>query len=87
MAATAKATFNLHIDVLDALSAAVADGAAPSKNALVERALRAELEALRRKRREAQWQEAGRDPLFLKDIREVDAAFAAADAETARSIE
>ena len=35
---TKKATFNLHIDVLDALDEVVAQGAMASKNALVEQA-------------------------------------------------
>ena len=40
---TKKATFNLHPHVLAALDKAMADGAAPSKNVLVERALVKEL--------------------------------------------
>lgn len=80
---TKKATFNLHPDVLAALDEAMAQGAAPSKNALVERALVKELKELRRQTRQAQWQEGARDPLLLKDIGEAEAAFRSADAETA----
>ncbi|MCX6003397.1 MAG: hypothetical protein NTX46_03060 [Chloroflexi bacterium] len=80
---TKKATFNLHTDVLDALDEAMAEGVAPSKNALVEQALLKELKELRRQARKARWQEALKDPLFLKDIGEVESDFRYADAETA----
>jgi hypothetical protein len=81
---TKKATFNLHPDVLAALDEAMARGAAPSKNVLVERALMKELKELQRQARQAQWQEGARDPLLLKDMGEVEATFQHADAETAR---
>ena len=87
MARTKKATFSLQPELLAALDEAVSQGAATSKNALVERALRNELRELRRQWREAQWQIAARDPLFLKDIEDVELAFRSADAETARMIE
>ena len=80
---TKKATFSLHPDVLAALDEATARGAAPSKNALVERALVKELRDLRRQARQAQWQEGARDPLLLKDVSEIEATFRVADAETA----
>jgi predicted transcriptional regulator len=85
-AKTKKATFNLHTEVLNALDEAMAQGVASSKNALVEQALLKELKELRRQARKAQWQEAANDPLFLKDIADVEADFRYADAETARSI-
>lgn len=78
-----KATFSLPEDVLAALQEAVAQGTAPSKNALVERALVRELQELRRQARRAQWEEAARDPVFLQDIEDTGAAFSSADAETA----
>ena len=81
-----KATFSLPEDVLGSLSEAVARGAAPSKNALVERALARELKELRRQARQALWEEAAKDPLFLKDIKDVEEAFRDADAETAERI-
>lgn len=83
---TKKATFSLHPDVLAALDEATARGAAPSKNVLVERALVKELKELRRQMRQSQWQEGAKDPLLLKDVSEIEAAFQSADAETARSI-
>ena len=83
---TKKATFSLHKEVLDALDEAMDKGAAPSKNALVEQALIRELGDLRRQARKALWQEAAKDPLFLKDLHEVEADFSEADAQTARRI-
>ena len=79
---TKKATFNLHPDVLAALDEAMAGGAAPSKNVLVERALIRELKELRRQARQARWKEGAKDPMLLKDISEVDIAFQSADVET-----
>ena len=79
---TKKATFNLHTDVLAALDEVMAQGIAPSKNALVEQALLKELKELRRQVRSSLLQEAAKDPLFLKDIEEVETDFRYADAET-----
>jgi hypothetical protein len=88
MASTAqKATFALEREVLAALDEAVAAGAAPSKNALVERALRKELREVRRGMRREQWEQAARDPLFLSDLEDARAAFESADEETAQGIE
>ena len=84
---TKKATFNLHPYVLTELDKAMADGAAPSKNALVERALIKELNELRRQARKARWDEGARDPSLLKDISDAETAFHAADAETAGRID
>ena len=76
-----KATFSLPDETLAALSEAVAHGAAPSKNALVQRALSRELKEWRQRARLARWEEAMKDPAFLRDVREVEEAFRAADAE------
>lgn len=73
--ATKKATFSLHEHVLAAMAEAVEQGAAPSKNALVERALIHELREVQRQQRRARWEEASRDPLFLRDLEETQAAF------------
>lgn len=83
---TRKATFNLHTDVLEALDDAMAQGAAPSKNALVERALRSELKELQRGARQKLWEAGARDPLLLRDIEDAETAYRTADAETARRI-
>jgi len=79
---TKKATFNLRTDILTELDKAVAQGEATSKNALVEKALIKELDDIKRENRKKLWQEAAKDPLFLKDIKEVEAEFQSADAET-----
>ncbi|MBI2831156.1 MAG: hypothetical protein HYX79_02755 [Chloroflexi bacterium] len=84
---TMKATFNLHPDILAELDKAMSEGAAPSKNALVERALVKELKELRRRARQALWEEGARDPALLKDISQVEIAFQSADAETAGRID
>jgi hypothetical protein len=72
-ARTTKATFNIRIDVLAALDEAVSHGAAPSKNALVERALVKEIDRLRRQARAQAWEEASRDPAFLRDLGDLEA--------------
>ena len=84
---TKKVTFNLHTDVLTALDEIMAQGMAPSKNALVEQALLRELKELRRQARKALWQEAAKDSLFLKDVAEVESDFRYADAETVGSMD
>jgi hypothetical protein len=86
-APTRKATFNLHNDVLEALDQAMAEGKAPSKNALVEQAIVKELRELQRQERHAQWEAAAKDPLFLKDIEDIQTGFRFADAETAGRID
>ncbi len=84
---TKKATFNLHTDVLAALDEVIAQGVAPSKNALVEQALLKELKEIRRQARKALWQEAAKDPLFMKDVEKVEADFRYADAEAAGGLD
>lgn len=81
-----NATFALPVALLREMDAAVAAGAAPSKTALVERALRRELAEIRRLTRRALLEEAKRDPLFLRDLADVERDFADADAESAREI-
>lgn len=84
---TKKATFSLHTDVLATLDEIMAQGMVSSKNALVEQALLKELNELRRQARKALWQEAAKDPLFIKDIEEVEADFRYADSETMGSVD
>lgn len=81
-----KATFSLSPGLLAALSVAVSEGAAPSKNALVERALSKEIKEIRYQAERAGWEAAMRDPLFLQDVEEVETAFRTADAESARRL-
>ena len=82
---TKKATFNLHADLLAELDEIMVQGVASSKNALVEQALRKELDEIKRQTRKKLWQEAAKDPLFIKDIAAVEYDFRAADRETIRS--
>jgi hypothetical protein len=86
-ARTRKATFNLSPQVLSALNAAMAAGAAPSKNVLVERALVRELKEIERKERQVRWEQGARDAALLKDISDVEIDFASSDAETAGRID
>ncbi len=83
---TKKATFNLSPGILAELDKVMAEGAAPSKNALVERALVKEMKELQRLARKAQWEQGARDPALINDLSENEAAFKSADAETARRI-
>ena len=83
---TKKATFNLSPSILAELDKAMAEGAAPSKNALVERALVKEMKELQRLARKARWEQGARDPALIKDLSENEVAFKSADAETARRI-
>ena len=80
---TKKATFNLSDQVLAALDEAMAAGAAPSKNVLVERALARELKDIERQTRQARWEQGAKDPALMKDISDIETAFATADGETA----
>ena len=65
-------------ELLEAVSRAVAQGAAPSKNALVERALLHELRELGRRALATKWAQAAQDPLFLRDVEETQEAFSSA---------
>ena len=49
--------------------------------------LRKETQKLTQQARKALWQEAANDPLFLKDVAEIDNDFKYADAETINSID
>ena len=79
---TKKATFNLHTDILTELDEMMTQGIASSKNALVEQAIRKELNERKRQARKQFWQEAAKDPLFIKDVAQVEYDFRAADGET-----
>lgn len=84
--AARKVTVSLHEDVLSGLAEAVRAGAAPSKNAFVERAIRNELRELERLNQRKRWEAAMKDKRFLRDLKETQEAFAGADAETASRI-
>ena len=84
---TKKATFNFRIDTLSELDELVLQGAASSKNALVEQALLKEMKEIKRLARKALWEEAAKDPLFMKDITDIESDFRYADTETIRNID
>lgn len=84
---TKKVTFNLPIAVITEIDEIMNSGLVRSKNSLVEQALVKELKELKRQERKSLWQEASKDPLFMKDIDDVAVDFQYADAETAREIE
>ncbi len=67
--------------VVLAVKEAVADGAAESQNAFVERALLRELKELRRQRVYEAYAAAAADPLFMEDMRSATAAFDVTTAE------
>jgi len=77
-----KATFTLSSRLLAALDEVVAARAAPSRNALVERALVREINSIRRQARRTRWEEGSRDELLLRDIGALAASFRSADADS-----
>ena len=79
---TKKATFNLHTELLEELDEMMTHGIASSKNALVEQAIRKELDERKRQARKQLWQEAAKDPLFIKDVAQIEYDFKDADIET-----
>jgi Arc/MetJ-type ribon-helix-helix transcriptional regulator len=83
---TVKVTFSLPADLVRRARELVAGGHFPSQNALVRAALERELREARENQLRAEYEEAARDPLFLRDIEEAMRDFAAVDSETARMI-
>jgi metal-responsive CopG/Arc/MetJ family transcriptional regulator len=81
-----KATFLLPSRLLKEVDDAVATGSAASKNAFVEEALDRAIAELRRAQLRDGLQAAMADPLFRRDLEEVERDFRLADAETAREI-
>jgi len=70
-----KTGWQVRKSVADAVRNAVANGAADSQNAFVERALIRELRELRRQRLYDAYAEAAADPAFLAGMGAVSAAF------------
>lgn len=70
-----KTGWQVSSSVADAVRRAVEEGAAPSQNAFVERALVRELMEVRRRRVYEAYDEAARDPEFRKDMEETSEAF------------
>lgn len=72
-----KAGWQVRQSVAEAVKQAVAEGAAESQNAFVERALIRELKELRRRRVYDAYAQAAADPVFREDMRATTAAFEA----------
>lgn len=81
-----KVTFSLPKPLIGELRRMVAEGLFPSQNAVVRRALENEVKHAREERIRRQFEEAARDPMFLRDLEETQEAFRYADSETARMI-
>jgi len=81
-----KVTFSLPTRIIQEVRRAVAEGAFPSQNALVCEALQKELQQIEYERLRREFQDAARDPEFLLDLEETQAAFEFVDTETARMI-
>jgi Arc/MetJ-type ribon-helix-helix transcriptional regulator len=77
-----KRTYNLDDAVVTAVKEAVEQGAAPSQDAFVEKALQRELRRLRDKQHEALWAASLEDAEFQAELRDIEKAFAEADLET-----
>jgi hypothetical protein len=70
-----KTGYQLRRSIVLAVRDAVQDGAAESQNAFVERALIRELQELRKEKLAAAYEEAARDPVFMQEMRDLDAAW------------
>lgn len=87
MAGTTRTTIALPDDLLEQVDSAVHDGVAPSRNALVARALRHELAAQRRAAIDASFSGMAGDDDYQAEALAVAEAFAAADSEAFRLAE
>jgi hypothetical protein len=70
-----KTGWQVRTSVADAVRQAVAEGAAESQNALVERAILRHLAELKREILYEAYAEAAKDPVFMDEMREVSAEF------------
>ena len=70
-----KTGYQLRRSIVLAVRDAVQDGAAESQNTFVERALIRELQELRKEKLEAAYEEAARDPAFMREMRDLDTAW------------
>lgn len=76
-----RTSLTLHVDVLDAVDAAVAEGQALNASAFIEAAVQEKLTRLTRERLYAAYDAAVRDPAFAADMAAVDGAFARVSAD------
>jgi len=78
-----KATFMLDEAIVEQAKGAIKKGLFKSMNSFVETAMRDELERIKRAQIKAAIMEAGKDPLFLSDIKEMENDFRYVDFEEA----
>ncbi len=83
----AKVTLSLDAELLERVRKVVQAGNAKSQSAFFEDALRAKLRQIEWEAWRREMEEAGKDPLFLADIEEVERDFMHADAEAMRMAE
>lgn len=81
-----KATFVLPAQVLDEMHELVSIGLANSVSSLVREAIESKVRELREELLKKEFEEAARDPYFMKDIDQTMNLFHSADGETARMI-
>lgn len=79
-----KATFVIDEHVISEAKEIVEKGVFRSMNAFVESALRDEIEKIKREQIRNAINDASRDPLFLKDLREIEEDFRYSDIEEGR---
>ena len=79
-----KATYVLDESTLEQVKKVVGKGLYKSMNAFVETAIKGELEKIRKEQLQEDILEAGQDPLFLADIKDVENDFHYADFEEIR---
>lgn len=80
-----KVTYSLPEELVDQIREAVREGEAPSYSAFVQKALEEGVRRARERRLARAFEEAGRDPEFLEDVREAMHDFRDADDEQERS--
>ena len=70
-----KVTYQIDAQLIDAVKGAVENGAARTMSEFVQEALRERLQRLKRDEIRRRIESAGRDPLFLEDVRETTEAY------------
>lgn len=81
MRGTKQVTFNLPMDIIEKITWFVQRNAAPSKNALVCKALEQYLEKLKQEALQQEMEEAAADAMFMSDLAESMKDFESIDKE------
>lgn len=79
-----KVTYQIDSQLLNTVRNAVGDGAARTMSEFVQEALRERLDRLKRDQIRRRIESAGRDPLFVEDVRETTQAYGSTDEEGLR---